>query len=155
MPACANDIDGAGRRDHRAFLASVRDLGDGLDITGERGVEAICFADTRGSQAEIVQNIGRALRQKRNGATKASFAPLVAVLQGLPSHDARLVEQLASRTLTRGSRPPIRRVVIEPHPPPSRRHEVAEPVTAAKATAWNPSRRVSRWPGPRPPRGRA
>jgi hypothetical protein len=33
----------------------------------------------------------------------ASFRPLVAVLQGLRSHDERLVEQLASRALSRGS----------------------------------------------------
>ncbi|MFD3679163.1 Helicase associated domain protein [Streptomyces sp. NPDC058613] len=120
----ANGIDAAGRRVHRAFLASVRVLGEGVDITGARGVEAICFADTRGSQVEIVQNIGRALRPNPDGTTKvariivpvfleagedpgdmvasASFAPLVAVLQGLRSHDARLVEQLASRALTRG-----------------------------------------------------
>ncbi|WP_162183970.1 DEAD/DEAH box helicase family protein, partial [Streptomyces leeuwenhoekii] len=55
----ANGIDANNRRVHRAFLASVRVLGEGVDITGERGVEAICFADTRGSQVEIVQNIGR------------------------------------------------------------------------------------------------
>ncbi|MFF5391818.1 Helicase associated domain protein [Streptomyces sp. NPDC013012] len=122
----ANGVDAAGRRVHRAFLASVRVLGEGVDITGERGVEAICFADTRGSQVEIVQNIGRALRLNRDGSTKvariivpvflepgedptdmvasASFKPLVAVLQGLRSHDERLVEQLASRALTRGKR---------------------------------------------------
>ncbi|MYW21798.1 DEAD/DEAH box helicase family protein [Streptomyces sp. SID2955] len=122
----ANGIDAAGRRVHRAFLASVRVLGEGVDITGERGVEAICFADTRGSQVEIVQNIGRALRPNRDGTTKvariivpvflepdedptdmvasASFKPLVAVLQGLRSHDERLVEQLASRALTHGKR---------------------------------------------------
>ncbi|MET7655457.1 Helicase associated domain protein [Streptomyces sp. NPDC005486] len=122
----ANGIDAAGRRVHRAFLASVRVLGEGVDITGERGVEAICFADTRGSQVEIVQNIGRALRLNRDGTTKvariivpvflepgedptdmvasASFKPLVAVLQGLRSHDERLVEQLASRALTSGQR---------------------------------------------------
>ncbi|WP_411575257.1 Helicase associated domain protein [Streptomyces fradiae] len=122
----ANGIDAAGRRVHRAFLASVRVLGEGVDITGERGVEAICFADTRGSQIEIVQNIGRALRLNRDGSTKvariivpvflepgedpqdmvasASFRPLVAVLQGLRSHDERLVEQLASRALTHGKR---------------------------------------------------
>ncbi|RPK23179.1 Helicase associated domain protein [Streptomyces sp. ADI91-18] len=122
----ANGIDAAGRRVHRAFLASVRVLGEGVDITGERGVEAICFADTRGSQVEIVQNIGRALRLNRDGSTKvariivpvflepgedptdmvasASFRPLVAVLQGLRSHDDRLVEQLASRALTHGQR---------------------------------------------------
>ncbi|MFJ1831767.1 Helicase associated domain protein [Streptomyces sp. NPDC088178] len=120
----ANGIDANNKRVHRAFLASVRVLGEGVDITGERGVEAICFADTRGSQVEIVQNIGRALRLNRDGSTKvariivpvflepgedpndmvasASFRPLVAVLQGLRSHDERLVEQLASRALTRG-----------------------------------------------------
>ncbi|MFD5067989.1 Helicase associated domain protein [Streptomyces sp. NPDC058369] len=122
----ANGIDATGHRVHRAFLASCRVLGEGVDITGERGVEAVCFADTRGSQVEIVQNIGRALRLNRDGSTKvariivpvflepsedptdmvasASFKPLVAVLQGLRSHDERLVEQLASRALTSGKR---------------------------------------------------
>lgn len=122
----AGGIDAAGRRVHRAFLASCRVLGEGVDITGERGVEAVCFADTRGSQVEIVQNIGRALRPNRDGSTKiariivpvflrpgedptnmvasASFRPLVAVLQGLRSHDERLVEQLATRALTSGKR---------------------------------------------------
>ncbi|WP_428933662.1 Helicase associated domain protein [Streptomyces sp. ACT015] len=122
----ANGIDAAGHRVHRAFLASVRVLGEGVDITGERGVDSICFADTRGSQVEIVQNIGRALRLNKDGSTKvariivpvflepnedptdmvasASFRPLVAVLQGLRSHDDRLVEQLASRALTSGKR---------------------------------------------------
>ncbi|GGR70129.1 hypothetical protein GCM10010282_73290 [Streptomyces roseolus] len=122
----AGGIDANNRRVHRAFLASVRVLGEGVDITGERGVEAVCFADTRGSQVEIVQNIGRALRLNRDGSTKvariivpvflepnedpedmvasASFKPLVAVLQGLRSHDERLVEQLASRALTSGKR---------------------------------------------------
>ncbi|MGW4551862.1 Helicase associated domain protein, partial [Streptomyces violaceorubidus] len=107
-------------------LASVRVLGEGVDITGERGVDSICFADTRGSQVEIVQNIGRALRLNKDGSTKvariivpvflepgedptdmvasAGFKPLVAVLQGLRSHDERLVEQLASRALTSGKR---------------------------------------------------
>jgi superfamily II DNA or RNA helicase len=122
----AGGIDAAGRRVHRAFLASVRVLGEGVDIVGERGVEAVCFADTRGSQVEIVQNIGRALRPNPDGTAKtariivpvflqpgedptdmvasASFAPLVAVLQGLRSHSERLVEQLANRALTSGQR---------------------------------------------------
>ncbi|MEU8655034.1 Helicase associated domain protein [Streptomyces sp. NPDC048737] len=122
----ADGIDAAGRRVHRAFLASCRVLGEGVDITGERGVDSICFADTRGSQVEIVQNIGRALRLNKDGSTKvariivpvflepgedptdmvasASYAGLVAVLQGLRSHDERLVEQLASRALTSGKR---------------------------------------------------
>jgi predicted helicase len=107
----ANGIDAAGRRVHRTFLAPGRVLGEGVDITGQRGVEAVCFADTRGCQVEIVQNIGRALRLNKDGSTKvariivpvflepgedptdmvtsASFRPLVAVLQGLRSHDER------------------------------------------------------------------
>jgi superfamily II DNA or RNA helicase len=119
----ANGVDADGKRVHRAFLASVRVLGEGIDITGTRGVEAVCFADTRTSQVEIVQNIGRALRPNPDGTVKtariivpvflapgedpndmiasASFAPLVAVLQGLRSHDERLVEQLASHALSR------------------------------------------------------
>ncbi|MGW4732652.1 Helicase associated domain protein [Streptomyces shenzhenensis] len=122
----ADGIDAGNKRVHRAFLASVRVLGEGVDITGARGVEAICFADTRGSQVEIVQNIGRALRPNPDGTAKtariivpvflqpgedptdmvasASFAPLVAVLQGLRSHSERLVEQLASRALSSGQR---------------------------------------------------
>ncbi|MEV8204267.1 Helicase associated domain protein [Streptomyces sp. NPDC079189] len=122
----ANGINADSKRVHRAFLASVRVLGEGVDIVGTRGVEAICFADTRGSQVEIVQNIGRALRPNPDGTqktariivpvflepgedpddmiTSASYRPLVAVLQGLRSHDERLVEQLASRALSRSSR---------------------------------------------------
>ncbi|MFJ9917448.1 Helicase associated domain protein [Actinacidiphila glaucinigra] len=122
----ADGTDTQGRRVHRAFLASVRVLGEGVDITGERGVEAVCFADTRGSQVEIVQNIGRALRPNPDGRAKtariivpvflqpgedpsdmmasASYSPLVAVLQGLRSHDEHLVEQLANRALTSGQR---------------------------------------------------
>lgn len=75
-------------------------------------MEAVYFADTRGSQVEIVRNIGRALRLNRGGSAKmariivpvflepnedpidmvasANFKPLVAVLQGLRSHDERL-----------------------------------------------------------------
>ncbi|MER8225367.1 Helicase associated domain protein [Streptomyces sp. NPDC094143] len=129
----ANGVDADGKRVHRAFLASVRVLGEGVDIVGTRGVEAICFADTRGSQVEIVQNIGRALRPNPDGTQKtariivpvflqpdedpedmvasASFAPLVAVLQGLRSHDEHLVEQLASRALSRGRK--LRRVHVQ------------------------------------------
>ncbi|MEO3843215.1 Helicase associated domain protein [Streptomyces sp. B22F1] len=122
----ANGIDAADRRVHRAFLASCRVLGEGVDITGERGVEAICFADTRGSHVEVVQNIGRALRPNRDGSTKvariivpvflqpgedptdmlasASYRPLKDVLQGLRSHSEHVVEQLASRARTHGQR---------------------------------------------------
>lgn len=121
----ANGINAVGRRVHRAFLASVRALGVGVDITGLRGVEAVCIVGSRTSQVDIVQNIGRALRPNRDGSVKtariiipiflqpgedpkdmvasASYQPLVDILQGLRSHSERMVDQLASRALTRGT----------------------------------------------------
>ncbi|MFD7232162.1 Helicase associated domain protein [Streptomyces sp. NPDC059881] len=120
----ANGINAAGRRVHRAFLASVRALGVGVDITGLRGVEAVCIVGSRSSQVDVVQNIGRALRPNPDGSVKtariiipiflapgedpkdmiasASYQPLVDILQALRSHSERMVEQLASRALTRG-----------------------------------------------------
>lgn len=47
-------------------------FGEGVDITGERGVETICFADTRGSRVGIMRNIGRALGLNRDGSTKVA-----------------------------------------------------------------------------------
>ncbi|MFK8851081.1 helicase associated domain-containing protein [Streptomyces sp. Ac-502] len=116
-------IDAAGRRAHRTLPASVHTLGKDNDTTSEHGIEATCFAGTRGSQAESMQNTGRTLRPHRDGRTKtarvivpvflqpgesptdmvasASFRPLVAVLQALRSHGERRAGQLASRALTR------------------------------------------------------
>ncbi|MFF9512172.1 Helicase associated domain protein [Streptomyces sp. NPDC014724] len=119
----ANGIDAQNRRVHRAFLSSVRALGVGVDITGLRGVEAVCIVGSRSSQVDVVQNIGRALRPNPDGTTKtariiipvflqpgedpkdmiasASYQPLVDILQALRSHSERMVDQLASRALTR------------------------------------------------------
>ncbi|MGW8955848.1 Helicase associated domain protein [Streptomyces sp. NPDC055709] len=119
----ANGIGTKGRRVHRAFLASVKVLGEGVDIVGERGVEGICIVGARGSMVQIVQNIGRGLRPNPDGSNKtcriivpiflapgenpadmvasASYQPLVDILQSLRSHDENIVEQLASRALTR------------------------------------------------------
>jgi hypothetical protein len=111
----ANGVDANGKRAHQAFLASVRVLGEGIDIVGTRGVEAICLTDTRGSQVEIVQNIGRALRPNPDGTQKTAriIVPIflqpgevpkdmVASASFAPSYDEHLVGQLASRTLSRG-----------------------------------------------------
>ncbi|MEU8727537.1 Helicase associated domain protein [Streptomyces antimycoticus] len=130
----ANGINAENRRVHRAFLASVRALGVGVDITGLRGVEAVCIVGSRSSQVDIVQNIGRALRPNPDGSVKtariiipvfltpgedpkdmvasASYQPLVDILQALRSHSERMVEQLASRALTRGTE--RRRLHIRP-----------------------------------------
>ncbi|MFI5705502.1 Helicase associated domain protein [Streptomyces xanthochromogenes] len=132
----ADGIDAHNRRVHRAFLSSVRALGVGVDITGLRGVEAVCIVGSRSSQVDIVQNIGRALRPNPDGSTKvariiipiflqpgedpkdmvasASYQPLVDILQALRSHSERLVEQLASRALTRGAE--RRRLHVRPAP---------------------------------------
>ncbi|MFF2013956.1 Helicase associated domain protein [Streptomyces sp. NPDC058195] len=132
----ANGIDARNRRVHRAFLSSVRALGVGVDITGLRGVEAVCIVGSRSSQVDIVQNIGRALRPNPDGTTKtariiipvflqpgedpkdmiasASYQPLVDILQALRSHSERMVDQLASRALTRGTE--RRRIHVRPSP---------------------------------------
>ncbi|MFF1408078.1 Helicase associated domain protein [Streptomyces sp. NPDC058294] len=132
----ANGVDAASRRVHRAFLASVRALGVGVDITGLRGVEAVCIVGSRSSQVDIVQNIGRALRPNPDGRVKtariivpvflqpgedpkdmvasASYQPLVDILQALRSHSERMVDQLASRALTRGTE--RRRLHVRPAP---------------------------------------
>ncbi|WP_180990746.1 DEAD/DEAH box helicase [Streptomyces malaysiensis] len=130
----ANGINAENRRVHRAFLASVRALGVGVDITGLRGVEAVCIVGSRSSQVDVVQNIGRALRPNPDGSVKtariiipvflapgedpkdmvasASYQPLVDILQALRSHSERMVEQLASRALTCGTE--RRRLHIRP-----------------------------------------
>lgn len=132
----ANGINAQNRRVHRAFLSSVRALGVGVDITGLRGVKAMCIVGSRSSQVDIVQNIGRALRPNPDGTTKTariilpvflqagedpkdmiastSYQPLVDILQALRSHSERMVDQLASRALTRGEG--RRRMHIRPAP---------------------------------------
>ncbi|MFC9178845.1 MULTISPECIES: DEAD/DEAH box helicase [Streptomyces] len=132
----ANGIDSESRRVHRAFLSSVRALGVGVDITGLRGVEAVCIVGSRSSQVDVVQNIGRALRPNPDGRAKtariiipvflqpgedpkdmiasASYQPLVDILQALRSHSERMVDQLASRALTRGTE--RRRIHVHPSP---------------------------------------
>ncbi|WP_079055624.1 DEAD/DEAH box helicase [Streptomyces globisporus] len=133
----ANGIDADSRRVHRAFLSSVRALGVGVDITGLRGVEAVCIVGSRSSQVDIVQNIGRALRPNPDRSVKtariiipvflqpgedpkdmvasASYQPLVDILQALRSHSERMVDQLASNALTRGSAV-RRRIHVHPSP---------------------------------------
>ncbi|MGP3985142.1 Helicase associated domain protein [Streptomyces sp. KR80] len=123
----AHGLDARGVAVNRAVLANVKVLGEGVDIRGTRGVDAVFFADVRGSAIDIVQAVGRALRQEpgegkvarlivpvllapdenpEDMLASASYAPLVAVLEGLRAHDEQLVEQLAVRQATSRSRPP-------------------------------------------------
>lgn len=98
---------------HRAILSNCRVMGEGVDCPA---VDAVALLDPKGSSVDIVQAIGRALRQKPNAGkvaslivpvflgpgetpadmvTSASYKPLVKVLTGLRAHDERAVEILA------------------------------------------------------------
>ncbi|MDG9705887.1 DEAD/DEAH box helicase [Streptomyces sp. DH37] len=122
----ADGVDEDGWETELAVLANVRVLGEGVDITGRRGVDGVVFADVRGSAVDIVQAVGRALRQKPGQGkvarlvvpvflepgeapgdmlASASYKPLVAVLQGLRSHSEKLVEQLAVTSAPSRGRP--------------------------------------------------
>ncbi len=117
----ADGIDAEGWVTELGFLASCRVLGEGVDIRGKRGVGAVVFADTRSSPVEIVQIIGRALRQEPGDGkvsriivpvflepgedpgdmmASSSYRGLVAILQGLRAHDDRVIERMALPTTT-------------------------------------------------------
>ncbi|MFD4224650.1 DEAD/DEAH box helicase [Streptomyces griseus] len=117
----ADGLDAEGWVTELSFLASCRVLGEGVDIRGKRGVGAVVFADTRSSPVEIVQIIGRALRQEPGDGkvsrivvpvflapgedpgdmmASSSYRPLVAILQGLRAHDDRVIERMALPTTT-------------------------------------------------------
>ncbi|WP_103510165.1 DEAD/DEAH box helicase [Streptomyces sp. SM13] len=117
----ADGLDAEGWVTELSFLASCRVLGEGVDIRGTRGVGAVVFADTRSSPVEIVQIIGRALRQEPGDGkvsriivpvflepgegpgdmmASSSYRPLVAILQGLRAHDDRVIERMALPTTT-------------------------------------------------------
>ncbi|POX55115.1 helicase [Streptomyces sp. Ru71] len=97
----------------RAVLSNCRVLGEGVDI---RAVDSVALLDPKGAPHDIVQAIGRALRQKPGQGKLASlivpvflqpgeqpeemfasqsYRPLIKVLQGLRAHDEEAVELLA------------------------------------------------------------
>lgn len=97
----------------RAVLSNCRVLGEGVDIPS---VDSIALLDPKSAPHDIVQAIGRALRQKPGEGklaslivpvflqpgeqpedmfTSGSYRPLVKVLQGLRAHDEEAVELLA------------------------------------------------------------
>ncbi|MFD8956556.1 Helicase associated domain protein [Streptomyces caelestis] len=135
----ADGLDADGWLCELSFLASCRVLGEGVDIRGKRGVQAVVFADTRSSPVEIVQIIGRALRQEPGDGkvsriivpvflepgedpgdmmASSSYRGLVAVLQGLRAHDDRVIERMALPTTTaRGQITSV--LALDPQQPPA------------------------------------
>ncbi|MFD9339608.1 Helicase associated domain protein [Streptomyces sp. NPDC060028] len=101
------------RRAGRAVLSNCRVLGEGVDI---RATDSVALIDPKGSAVDIVQAIGRALRQQPGQGKMAtlivpvflgadekpedmlssnSYRPLIRVLEGLRAHDEKAVEMLA------------------------------------------------------------
>lgn len=97
----------------QAVLSNCRVLGEGVDI---RSVDSVALLDPKGAPHDIVQAIGRALRQKPGQGklaslivpvflqpgekpedmfTSGSYRPLVQVLAGLRAHDEEAIELLA------------------------------------------------------------
>ncbi|WP_327169982.1 DEAD/DEAH box helicase [Streptomyces subrutilus] len=106
-------LDKFGSTARRAVLSNCRVLGEGVDI---RAVDSVALLDPKGAPHDIVQAIGRALRQKPGQGklaslivpvflktdeepedmfTSGSYKPLVKVLEGLRAHDEEAVELLA------------------------------------------------------------
>ncbi|MFE0516240.1 Helicase associated domain protein [Streptomyces sp. NPDC058964] len=108
-----NDFAHAGGPGERAFLSSVRVLGEGVDT---KHCDSVYFADVRGSLPDLVQAVGRALRIRPgegktaslvvpvllgpgetpdNMLTSRAYGGLARLLEALRAHDARIVERLA------------------------------------------------------------
>jgi superfamily II DNA or RNA helicase len=106
-------LAGFGTTARRAVLSNCRVLGEGVDI---RAVDSVALLDPKGAPHDIVQAIGRALRQKPGEGklaslivpvflqpgekpedmfTSGSYRPLVKVLEGLRAHDEEAIELLA------------------------------------------------------------
>ncbi|MGW7320121.1 Helicase associated domain protein, partial [Streptomyces sp. NPDC054865] len=97
----------------KAFLGSVRVLGEGVDT---KECDSVFWADVRGSMPDLVQAVGRALRIRPGEGKVASlvvpvllgpgespdsmltsraYGDLARLLEALRAHDSRLVEALA------------------------------------------------------------
>ncbi|WP_327270813.1 helicase associated domain-containing protein, partial [Streptomyces sp. NBC_01218] len=108
------DLHRFGGRAGRAVMSNCRVLGEGVDCPS---VDSVALIDPKGSAVDIVQAIGRALRQKpgqdklatlivpvflgpdetpEDMPYSASYRPLLKVLSGLRAHDERAVEMLAA-----------------------------------------------------------
>ncbi|MFD7258614.1 Helicase associated domain protein [Streptomyces sp. NPDC059874] len=97
----------------KAFLGSVRVLGEGVDT---KECDSVFWADVRGSMPDLVQAVGRALRihpgegkvaslvvpvllgpgeSPAEMLTSRAYGDLARLLEALRAHDTRLVESLA------------------------------------------------------------
>ncbi|WSY48139.1 Helicase associated domain protein (plasmid) [Embleya sp. NBC_00888] len=132
------DTDGTIAR--RAVLSNVRVLAEGVDLRAS----AVAFMDPKFSIVEIVQAIGRALRQHPGEGRTAtiivpvfltpgeqpddmlvsdSYHPLVRTLHALAAHDARVLDMLATPA---PSGPKTRARAIDSEDPDRRTDDASE-----------------------------
>ncbi|WP_228474011.1 helicase associated domain-containing protein, partial [Streptomyces calidiresistens] len=111
----ADGLDEHGYVADAQILASCQVLAEGVDIRGRAGVDGVVLADGRSSPVQVVQIIGRALRQEPGEGkvariivpvflepgeepdtmmTSPAYRPLAQLLAGLRAHDHRLIERL-------------------------------------------------------------
>ncbi|WP_323379945.1 DEAD/DEAH box helicase [Streptomyces alkaliphilus] len=111
----ADGLDERGYVADAQILASCQVLTEGVDIRGRAGVDGVVLADGRSSPVQVVQIIGRALRQEPGEGKIAriivpiflepgeepdammsspAYRPLAQLLAGLRAHDHRLIERL-------------------------------------------------------------
>ncbi|MFJ3981330.1 DEAD/DEAH box helicase [Streptomyces fungicidicus] len=125
----ADHVDGA-------VLSNVRILGEGVDVPD---ADTVLFADPKRSASDIIQALGRALRQPpgagkiavliipvyigpsqstKKAMLSSEFAILWEVLNGLRTHDSRYWRRMG------GGHTDFKRIISRP-PPPERAGEVA------------------------------
>ncbi|MEU8435931.1 DEAD/DEAH box helicase family protein, partial [Streptomyces sp. NPDC029216] len=148
------DAFAADRGADKAFLGSVRVLGEGVDT---KECDSVFWADVRGSMPDLVQAVGRALRIRpgegkvaslvvpvllgpgespESMLTSRAYGDLARLLEALRAHDSRLVEALA-----------------QPQAPSAAAKAPAAAATAGRAGGGGPGPRGLYTPPPPAPRG--
>jgi superfamily II DNA or RNA helicase len=133
----ADGVDEYGYVADAQFLASCQVLAEGTDIRGRAGVDGVVFADARSSPVQIVQILGRALRQEPGEGkvariivpvflapgespdammTSPAYRGLIQILHGLQAHDARILQRLAAAAAS-SSGTPTEVVRLDPQAP--------------------------------------
>ncbi|MQS07635.1 Helicase associated domain protein, partial [Streptomyces alkaliphilus] len=130
----ADGLDNHGYIANAQILASCQVLAEGVDIRGRAGVDGVVLADGRSSPVQVVQIIGRALRQEPGEGkiariivpvflapgeepdammTSPAYRPLAQLLAGLRAHDHRLIERL-TEAAGRGSGTAADTIALDP-----------------------------------------
>lgn len=109
----------------RGLLANARCLSEGVDVPS---LDGVAFIDPKGSQVDIIQSVGRAIRKVRGARTqtkgtiilpvfleesddpnevinKSNFKPVWNVLTALKSHDDELSDKLDEYRINLGKTP--------------------------------------------------